>query len=106
MASIGSNQRKRKPEHDTKMQYKHKNHSSGHSSSKHQASRSLTSSTHSRSTTPSSSNSRPTWVPTTDTYPWNTSSVIYGKCTNVSSRYEKIGRIGEGTYGKFIVSTS
>jgi len=94
MASIGSNhKRKRKPEHDTKMQYKHKNHSSSNNSSKQQASKSLT----------SSSNYRPTWVPTTDTYPWNISSAIYGNCANVSSRYEKIGRIGEGTYGKFII---
>ena len=93
MASIGSNhKRKRKPEHDTKKQYKHKNHNSSNNSSKQQASKSLTS---------SSNYSRPTWVPTTDVYPWNTSTAIYGNCTNVSSRYEKIGRIGEGTYGKF-----
>ena len=103
MASIGSNhKRKRRSENDTKTQYKHKNHNSGHKSSK-QAAKSLTSSTKSsRSPSSSSSNSRPTWVPTKDTYPWNTSTAIYGNCTNVSSRYEKIGRIGEGTYGKFL----
>ncbi|KAL3793063.1 hypothetical protein HJC23_003071 [Cyclotella cryptica] len=28
-----------------------------------------------------------------------TSKVAFGRCTNVSSRYEKLGRIGEGTYG-------
>jgi len=27
------------------------------------------------------------------------SKVAYGRCPNVSSRYEKLGRIGEGTYG-------
>ena len=104
MASIGSNhKRKRKSEHDMKIEYKHKNHNTSHNTSKHQASKSLTSSAKlSRSTPSSSSNTtRPTWVPTTDTYPWNTSTAIYGNCTNVSSRYEKIGRIGEGTYGKF-----
>lgn len=104
MASIGSShKRKRKPKHDTKIHYKHKTHSGG-SKSKHQAAKSITSSTKSQSsTTPLSTNARPTWVPTKDTYPWNTSSAIYGNCINVSSRYEKIGRIGEGTYGKFII---
>lgn len=26
--------------------------------------------------------------------------LVYGRCPNVSSRYEKLGRIGEGTYGR------
>lgn len=48
-------------------------------------------------------NNRPSWVPTKDNFPWSTSAAIYGNCHNVSSRYEKIGRIGEGTYGEYLM---
>ena len=49
--------------------------------------------------TPTTSSARPSWVPTKHSFPWSSSALTYGNCTNVSSRYEKIGRIGEGTYG-------
>mmetsp|Transcript_37991 Transcript_37991/g.79585 ORF Transcript_37991/g.79585 Transcript_37991/m.79585 type:complete len:170 (+) Transcript_37991:212-721(+) len=41
---------------------------------------------------------RPLWAPSTDIFPWSSTAAIYGDCAIVSS-YEKIGRIGEGTYG-------
>jgi len=41
---------------------------------------------------------RPLWVVEGD-FPLVDDSATYGSCSNVSSRYEKIGRIGEGTYG-------
>lgn len=55
------------------------------------------------STTNNNNNNRPSWVPTKDDFPWSTSAAIYGNCHNVSSRYEKIGRIGEGTYGEYLM---
>lgn len=45
------------------------------------------------------SSSRPEWAPSRDVFPWSSTAAVYGRCPNVSSRYEKIGRIGEGTYG-------
>lgn len=51
------------------------------------------------SSTPSSiSSSRPQWAPSNSSFPWSSQTAIYGHCQNVSS-YEKIGRVGEGTYG-------
>ncbi|KAL7531370.1 hypothetical protein ACHAXR_004002 [Thalassiosira sp. AJA248-18] len=47
----------------------------------------------------SSSTNRPAWAPSKSSFPWSSSAAVYGNCPNVSSRYEKIGRIGEGTYG-------
>ena len=41
---------------------------------------------------------RPIWIAEGDS-PLGDDSATYGRCSNVSSRYEKIGRIGEGTYG-------
>ncbi|KAL7547224.1 hypothetical protein ACHAWF_010547 [Thalassiosira exigua] len=41
---------------------------------------------------------RPPWVPSRDAFPWSSAAATYGSCPDVSSRYEKIGRIGEGTY--------
>mmetsp|Transcript_19238 Transcript_19238/g.40400 ORF Transcript_19238/g.40400 Transcript_19238/m.40400 type:complete len:421 (-) Transcript_19238:55-1317(-) len=46
-----------------------------------------------------SSSSTPAWISSADIFPWGSSAATYGNCPNVSSRYEKIGRIGEGTYG-------
>ncbi|KAL9182911.1 hypothetical protein ACHAXT_004190 [Thalassiosira profunda] len=34
-----------------------------------------------------------------DVFPWGATAATYGNCPNVGGRYEKIGRIGEGTYG-------
>jgi len=51
------------------------------------------------SSMPSSiSSSRPQWAPSNSSFPWSSQAAIYGNCQNVSS-YEKIGRVGEGTYG-------
>ena len=47
----------------------------------------------------STSKKRPIWIASEDDYPWGNDAATYGSCSNVSSRYEKIGRIGEGTYG-------
>ena len=47
----------------------------------------------------STSKKRSIWIAEGDVYPWGEASATYGNCSNVSSRYEKIGRIGEGTYG-------
>jgi len=47
----------------------------------------------------SNNNKRPSWVPTKEVFPWSATTATYGHCTNVSSRYTKICRIGEGTYG-------
>ena len=41
---------------------------------------------------------RPIWIAEGD-FPLDDDSATYGCCSNVSSRYEKIGRIGQGTYG-------
>eukprot|EP00984_Skeletonema_dohrnii_P006071 scaffold2146_cov103-Skeletonema_dohrnii-CCMP3373.AAC.5 len=41
---------------------------------------------------------RPIWIAEGD-FPLDDDSATYGSCSNVSSRYEKIGRIGQGTYG-------
>ncbi|KAL7504515.1 hypothetical protein ACHAXN_002155 [Cyclotella atomus] len=41
----------------------------------------------------------PSWTRTNCTSLFPTSKFIYGQCPDVSSRYEKIFRIGEGTYG-------
>ena len=41
----------------------------------------------------SSSSSRPEWAPSRDVFPWSSSAAVYGRCPNVSSRYEKIGRM-------------
>jgi serine/threonine protein kinase len=45
------------------------------------------------------SKKRPIWIAREDDFPWGDDAATYGSCSNVSSRYEKIGRIGEGTYG-------
>jgi hypothetical protein len=50
---------------------------------------------------------RPPWAPSPSSYPWSSSSypsshvdsAVYGSCDDVSSRYRKVDRIGEGTYG-------
>ena len=47
------------------------------------------------------------WAPSPSSYPWSSSSypsshvdsAVYGSCDDVSSRYRKVDRIGEGTYG-------
>mmetsp|Transcript_12936 Transcript_12936/g.31513 ORF Transcript_12936/g.31513 Transcript_12936/m.31513 type:complete len:203 (-) Transcript_12936:1229-1837(-) len=52
-----------------------------------------------RTSSSTTNNNRPSWVPTKYDFPWSSHAATYGNCPNVSSRYEKIGRIGEGTYG-------
>lgn len=47
----------------------------------------------------SSSNNTPSWAINNNCSLIPMSATVYGNCPNVSSRYEKIGRIGEGTYG-------
>jgi hypothetical protein len=64
---------------------------------------------------------RPTWAPSPTSYPWhnhssfshpppsslshnhtaddNRDTAVYGTCDDVSARYRKVDRIGEGTYG-------
>jgi hypothetical protein len=49
--------------------------------------------------TTSNNKQRPSWVPSRESFPWSSTTATYGHCTNVSSRYTKICRIGEGTYG-------
>mmetsp|Transcript_14973 Transcript_14973/g.32475 ORF Transcript_14973/g.32475 Transcript_14973/m.32475 type:complete len:430 (-) Transcript_14973:1223-2512(-) len=105
MASTGSKlKRKRKSDHERKI---HKHTSESHetrrrvpnSSDVASSSSSVPVRSLSSTPTPTSSSNRPSWVPTTDIFPWSSSTATYGTCPSVSSRYEKIGRIGEGTYG-------
>ena len=50
-------------------------------------------------TTSDNKQQRPSWVPSRESFPWSSTTATFGHCTNVSSRYTKICRIGEGTYG-------
>lgn len=43
------------------------------------------------------------WARKNNYLPIPSDKLVYGTCPNVSSRYEKLGRIGEGTYGVSII---
>ena len=58
----------------------------------------------SRVASPAALNNTPSWARMNKCSSLIPSSKsVYGRCPNVSSRYEKLGRIGEGTYGAYLL---
>ena len=81
--TIISNKRRRKDNESSAVKYKSKEDGSNSAAS-------------------ASSSNTPSWAANTNKNSIIPSSnLVYGQCSNVSQRYEKLGRIGEGTYGMY-----
>eukprot|EP01082_Thalassiosira_pseudonana_P002845 g3133.t1.3.5e174189 g3133 g3133.t1 contig12:1486889-1487939(+) len=92
-ASKSSHKRRRKTGHDHHSREEKEDHR--RRQTHHRDGASTTSSTPTSSLT-----SLPSWVASKDkNCPLNATFAVYGNCPNVASRYEKLNRIGEGTYG-------
>ena len=84
--TIISNKRRRKDNESSAVKYKSKEDGSNSAAS-------------------ASSSNTPSWAANTNKNSIIPSSnLVYGQCSNVSQRYEKLGRIGEGTYGMYALS--
>jgi hypothetical protein len=92
-ASKSSHKRRRKTGHDDHSREEKEDHRRRQTHHRDGASTTA-------STPTSSRTSLPSWVASKDkNCPLNATFAVYGNCPNVASRYEKLNRIGEGTYG-------